>query len=358
MRPIVPLAALLLTLACSPDGGGGRARRDAGGGRDAGPTFDSGSRPDVPPSDGATMSCVADSYTAEESLAPVDIVWVVDNSGSMREEASLVQEQLNSFVMTIAAAGLDVHVVLITAPGFVTVPPPLGTDPTQFLRVEEDVQSNAGLQKLLSTFDRYRDFLRRTATMHFIAVTDDESDLSASEFQSQMSALLGRTFRFHSIVSPPGSSHPFGPITMDGCSGPRGEAADNGDQYWMLSALTGGRQLSICTPDWTPLFRELATAIAVPMALPCVYELPAPPAGEELDPLRVNVEYTPGGGGPSETIPNVGSYERCTAEGWYYEGEDPAAPERIVLCPNTCRRLELDGAGRVDLAVGCATLLI
>ncbi len=362
MRLIVLFSTFALPiLACSPNGDG-RVGRDAGG-RDAGLVFDSGSRPDVPPSDDASTSCVADSYAAEESVAPVDIVWVIDNSGSMSEEASLVQEQLNSFVSTIAAAGLDVHVVLITAPGFVTVPPPLGTDPTQFLRVEEDVQSNAALEKLLSTFDRYSEFLRRTAAMHIIAVTDDESEgLSAGEFMSQMSMLLARTYRFHSIVSPPvsppGSTHRVGPFSMDGCSGPRGDAAANGDQYWMLSALTGGRQLSICTLDWTPLFRELTTVIAVPMALPCVYRLPAPPAGEDLDPLRVNVEYTPGTGGPTETIPNVGSYDRCTSEGWYYEGEDPADPERIVLCPNTCHRLELDGDGRVDLAVGCATLLI
>ena len=365
LRSSCLFTSCLFLLACSAGGGGGRPGRDAGpgGGTDSGPStgVDAGPRPDVGPlPDTGGMECAAVSVMAEESIAPVDIVWIIDNSGSMSDEASLVQEQMNSFVSTISGAGLDVHVVVITAPGFVSVPPPLGTDPDQFLRIEEDVQSHDGLEKLVSTFDRYSDFLRRTATLHFIAVSDDESeDMTASTFMSQMTALLGRTFRFHSIVSPPGSMHAAGGFfDMEGCSGPRDDAAANGDEYWAVSSMTGGRQLSICTEDWSSLFRELSTAIAVPQALPCVYEIPAPPDGEELDPLKVNVEYTPGGGGPVETIPNVGMFSRCTGEGWYYEGEDPANPERIVLCPNTCRRLELDTTGRVDVALGCATLLI
>lgn len=353
MRAVFLLAFVLG--ACSPDGGG-RPGRD-GGGTDA--AFDTngtdiGPRPDS--NIDAPGECVADTYMAESALQPVDIVWIIDNSGSMSDEAGLVQEQMNEFVTTISGAGLDVHVVVITAPGFVNVPAPLGTDPSQFLRVEEDVQSHDGLQKLISTFGRYSSFLRPTAAMHFIAVTDDESDLGADSFQSQMTSMLARTWRLHSIVSPPGSTHSFGGFTMPGCSGPRDDAADNGDEYWEVSLDTGGRTLSICSEDWTSLFSELATSIAIPMTLPCVYELPPPPDGEELDPGFLNLRYTPGGGS-EETVPNVGSFDRCTGEGWYYEG-DPSDPERILLCPNTCRRLELDATGRVDIAVGCATVLI
>lgn len=355
------LCFALLLGACSPDTGGRPARDGGGGGIDA-PGFDSGPRPDtnidVPGSE-----CVADTFMAESALQPVDIVWIIDTSGSMGEESSLVQEQMNSFVSTITGAGLDVHVVLIAAPGEVVVPAPLGTDPTQFLHIPAVVSSNDSLDVLLANFAEVDAFLRRTAALHFIVVTDDESEpdddpnASASNFIATMSAMVARTFRWHSICSPPGSSGDcFFPGMECGCSGPRGDAPANGDVYWAISSMTGGRQLSICTPDWTPLFGELTTAIAIPMALPCVYDLPPPPPGEELDPGFVNIRYTPGGG-TEETIPNVGDFSRCTGEGWYYEG-DPADPDRILLCPNTCRRLELDAAGRVDLAVGCATVLI
>lgn len=308
------------------------------------------------PPDGGT--CEAISREAMTALQPVDIVWVVDNSGSMSEEADLIQTNINNFAAAFAGIGVDVHVVLITSSGFVEVPAPLGTDPSRFLRVPQDVQSSNSLERLVSLYPMYSSFLRRSAVMHFVSVTDDESDLGATSFMSMMMGLLGKNFRFHSIVSPPGSTHSLGGIgfSMDGCAGPHGEAADNGDVYWDLSGSTGGRQFSICSEDWSALFTDLATTVAIPMALPCVYDIPPAPDGMDFDPMRVNVVHTPTGGAPT-TIPFVGGFGGCTGEGWYYEG-DPASPERILVCPNTCRVFEDDISGRVDIQFGCATILI
>lgn len=355
---------LLCSMACSPLSGGTPARdtgtatdTDTSRPADMGAWIDSGGRRDTSLPDTGIMECDSVAVEAMESFAPIDIVWVVDNSGSMRGEADIVQANMNDFAATIAAAGLDIRVVLITAPGYVEVPPPLGTDPERFLRIGASVSSNAALQQLVATYPMYSDFLRPSANLHFIGVTDDESDLAGTAFQTMMEGTLGRTFRFHSIVSPPGSRHsPIGGFfEIDGCEGPNGSAADNGDQYWPLSMRTGGLQLSICTADWSRLFADLSRAIAVAETLPCVYEIPDPPEGEMFDPNRVNVTYTPGGGGAEQTFPNVGSPDRCSVDGWYYEG---TPPERIILCPNTCTRLEADMTGRVDIAFGCATLLL
>jgi len=364
MRALASTCTLLLAVACSPSG-----PRGPGGSRDAGPIapgtdtgpavlFDTGPPRDVgPPRDAGQCSSI--SVAADSAIAPVDIVWIIDNSGSMSGEAEIIQNNMNNFASTIVGAGLDVHVVVITAAGFVSVPPPLGTDPMQFLRVEEDVQSHNAFEKLISTFPRWQSFIRRGSQLHLVVTTDDESDMDAGTFQPMMQSMLGRTYRFHSIVSPPGSTHMAGGFfTMDGCSGPNGDAADNGDEYWSVSSMTGGGQYSICTADWSALFTDLSRAIAVPMALPCAYEIPEPPAGEEFDPLRVNVEYTRGDGSGTETIPNVGDFSRCTGEGWYYDGGTSEMPERILLCPNTCSRAESDLSGRIDVAFGCATLLI
>lgn len=352
---------VLLGLACSPEGGGRTPGRDSGvtstpNDGAVPPRPDVGPRPDT----GPIGSCDALNVRAEELLAPVDIVWIVDDSGSMSEEASLVQSQMNSFVTTISSAGLDVHVVLITAAGFISVPDPLGSDPDQFLRVEESVFSDEALEKLISTYPRWSDFLRRDSALHLIAVTDDESSLDGAEFVRQMQALAGRTFRLHAIASPPGSTHRpagFG-FEMDGCAGPNGEAADNGEEYWEASLATGGRQLDICSSDWSSLFRELATAVSVPTVLPCAYDIPEPPMGESFDPNLVNMEFTPGDGSPTTIIPNVGNFGRCGDEGgWYYEG-DPADPDRIVVCPSTCARFEAAPAASIEIALGCATVLI
>jgi len=312
----------------------------------------------TPPGDSGTGECAAVSVEAMTGFTPVDIVWVIDNSGSMSEEASLVQTNLNSFATAFASLGIDLHVVLITAPGYVEVPAPLGTDASRFLRVGASVGSHNSLDVLLSSFPMYSGFLRRSAVMHFIDVTDDESSMGPGAFVTAMQGMLGKNFRFHSIASPPGSTHsPFGlGITMDGCSGPSGDAADNGDNYWSLSSMTGGRTFSICSADWSGLFAELSTTLAVAMPLPCVYEVPAPPDGMSFDPMRVNIVHTLSDG-TNTTIPFVRDYTGCTDQGWYYEG-DPTDPDSIVVCPNTCRILESDTTGRVDVALGCATILI
>lgn len=376
------VAAFLLTAACSADGGH-RGARDSSTPPVDGST-DATGREDLPvfcrdgidndgdglgdcddpdcgflvecggtPPDGGT--CEAISREAMTALQPVDIVWVVDNSGSMSEEAGLIQTNLNNFATAFAGIGVDVHVVLITSGGFVEIPAPLGTDPARFLRVAQDVQSSNALERLVALYPMYSSFLRRSAVMHFVGVTDDESSLSAANFMSMTTGMLGKNFRFHSIVSPPGSTHsPLGiGFAMDGCAGPHGEAADNGEVYWELSGSTGGRQFSICAEDWSALFDDLATTVAIPMALPCVYDIPPAPDGMAFDPMRVNVVHTPTSGVPA-TIPFVESFGGCTGQGWYYEGD----AERILVCPNTCRLFEDDISGRVDIQFGCATILI
>ncbi len=324
--------------------------------------FDAGPQPDR-----GVMACEAIEYEAETGLAPVDIIWVIDNSGSMDGEARIVQDNMNTFAAAIAATSIDYHVVVMTRAGFVNVPAPLGTDTMRFRALNVDVQSNDGLADAVENFAMYSDFLRPTALTHFIFVTDDESDrMTASAFQMQMTMLLGHAFVAHSIVSPPGSRHcpsPFGCGGIipeaDGCTGPNGDAAENGDQYWALSGTTGGQRFSICTSDWSALFRTLAASIAVPMPLPCEFDIPAPPMGMMFDRMRVNVVFTPTGGAPT-TFRFVGTPTGADcpagADGWYYD--DPVAPTRIILCPSTCSRVTADETGRVDIALGCETLII
>ncbi|MEL6180847.1 MAG: hypothetical protein AAFS10_17945, partial [Myxococcota bacterium] len=48
------------------------------------------------------------------STNKVDILWVVDNSGSMCEEQASIREEANRFVQELADAGLDFQVAVIT----------------------------------------------------------------------------------------------------------------------------------------------------------------------------------------------------------------------------------------------------
>ena len=92
-------------------------------------------------------------------------------------------------------------------------------------------------------------------------------------------------------------------------------------------------------------------------ALPCVYQIPAPPDGRVLDFGLVNVEYTPGDGSDTITIPKVTSEAECPDDGnaWYYD--DEAAPTQIILCTATCDAIAVDLTAEVDIALGCQTIV-
>jgi len=318
---------------------------------DAGPGWDAG-----------FMGCVGMPFEAEEAFQPIDIVWVIDTSGSMSDEAERVQMNMVAFASAIGAAGIDWHVVMISTQAFVNVPASLADDP-RYLLVNRAVSSSEPMVALLDEYSTYEPHLRRRASTHFIAVTDDESSLAWESFRDQMRMRLGRNFVFHTISSevagPSSFMYPDGqPCSTSGGFPPEGAAAP-GVQYWEMSMATGGRQFSICTPAeaWTDLFSSLTAAIAIPVAIPCEYDIPEAPPGTDLDFMRVNVRYTPGSGAP-EVFPYVGMPDGadCSTGGWYYD--DFTNPTRIILCPNTCSPISTDAEGRVDVELGCETYII
>jgi hypothetical protein len=93
-----------------------------------------------PRTDAGFAGCDAITFDAETALAPLDIIWIIDNSGSMDGEARIIQDNLNSFVTAVEASGVeDYRVIVITQAGFVSVPPPLGTDAARFRFVDFNV---------------------------------------------------------------------------------------------------------------------------------------------------------------------------------------------------------------------------
>ncbi len=94
-------------------------------------------------------------------------------------------------------------------------------------------------------------------------------------------------------------------------------------------------------------------------SLPCEYALPSP-AGGVPDYRKLNVQHTLANG-TSATLPYVEDAAACnpTSGGWYYDA-DPAeggTPTKILVCPASCGTLKTDVTGRVDVVLGCATVL-
>jgi len=87
-------------------------------------------------------------------------------------------------------------------------------------------------------------------------------------------------------------------------------------------------------------------------ALPCEFTLPDKVADRSVAIDRVNVVYTKSSGGEKEIVPQAPG---CDTDGWEYD--DPQNPTKIVLCPSTCATLKADWNARLDIELGCQTII-
>ena len=104
--------------------------------------------------------------------------------------------------------------------------------------------------------------------------------------------------------------------------------------------------------DGTSLESALTQALASVRraAIPCEYGLPADVAAGRVSLAFVNVTYESAPGSARETIPQATD---CTGDGWAYRTVGNTTT--IVVCPSTCARVRSGEAGRIDVALGCAT---
>jgi hypothetical protein len=274
-----------------------------------------------------------------------------------------------------------------------------------YLYIEDDVGSRNALQRILARFPDYQSFLRPFAHVHYIIVTDDESnymgdtpDARASTFVTELDAVLGADYSIHAIASegevgdppcgptprpaqgvidccalyalafylaPPASGPPWNcemytaEVTRELCPRALASAAAPGVTYYRLAGLTGGVTQSICQDDWTPVFGSLKDAVVESAPLPCNYEIPAPPDGMVFDREKVNVKFTPTGVSSDTVEPfaNVASADACgDSQAWYYD--DPDSPGEVLLCPQLCDLVGSGEGGTVDVLFGCATVVL
>jgi hypothetical protein len=92
-------------------------------------------------------------------------------------------------------------------------------------------------------------------------------------------------------------------------------------------------------------------AISRTTVLACEFDVPENPDGGGVDLAKVNVTFTPGEG-DAERIPQTDG--DCDSEdGWQYS-DDYA---KIVLCGDTCTRVQADPEGEVTIELGCPTVV-
>lgn len=148
------------------------------------------------------------------------------------------------------------------------------------------------------------------------------------------------------------------------------EPAKYDPRFMAQLAVAGGTAAAGCNPDEvadasrmchfqiTPgggksasaLQQELSAAIDSirTQALSCEYPLEHVAGAGAVDPGRVNVVYTDGSGAES-VLPE------SATDGWSYD--DPANPHEVILRGATCDRVKADRNGKVDIVLGCETVL-
>ena len=339
-------------------------------------------------STGGGSSCVADSAAAKLEREPVDIILVVDTSNSMNAASTSVEANINTqFAAALTQGQLDYRVIAIAdyGPGSkLCVDPPLGGAPcapqppatpantTNFFQYSRSTGSSGFLGNVLSSFNApdphgaapggWSDWLRAEALKVFVSFSDTEvgSDVGSAQFDQQLLALSpkhfgdenNRNYVFHSIIGLGQNSPktapwlPGDPLVKKGCTGYGGVGP--GIAHQQLSILTGGLRFPICEfSGFDAVFQQVAKDVINVAPIACTLPFPEPPAGTQLDPNTLELDYTPGGGAPAQSFKQVKGPADCSATAFYVENQ------QIQLCPDTCTTVQSDSQASLDIRSGC-----
>jgi hypothetical protein len=86
----------------------------------------------------------------------------------------------------------------------------------------------------------------------------------------------------------------------------------------------------------------------------CDFPLPTPTGGADLDPTRVNIDFT--NQGTTTNLYQVANAAACGSDGgWYYDVPPPGTPTKIFACPTSCDIFQKTVGGSVSVVLGCVT---
>ncbi len=232
----------------------------------------------------------------QEEIKVLDILWVVDDSGSMNPFQQNLANNVSDFLNVFLLSGADFHMGVITTTwynfsDFVDSSTP---NATAVLANElmtgvtgsghEKGLEMAKLSLSVGSAQPGGSFFRDDATLVIIFVSD-EPDFSYDPLLSYTS--------FFDNLKPPGDFIPIAVIgdVPSGCSitwanGTR--AADPGYGYWDLVQYYNSNWFSICAADWGTQMQQIANEISSRRS----FELEKPDPIEDTIEVKVNGQIT------------------------------------------------------------------
>lgn len=194
----------------------------------------------------------------QNETTDVDILFVIDNSGSMGSNQSSFKSNFSSFISVFAAAGVDYRIAFITtdSPDFVDgiIVTPADPDPVTTVNgiVDNIGTRGSAMEKGLEQSYKStstgpaapgRAFFREDAKLVVIYVSD-EPDRGTTMTPTE------HINHFRSLKSDPRLviAHAVAGDYPSGCTANGG--AEFGDRYYDVVGGLGGTFLSICSDDW------------------------------------------------------------------------------------------------------------
>ena len=261
----------------------------------------------------------------QEEIPILDVLWVIDNSGSMNQFQTNLSTNISSFMHAFAATGADYNMAVITTDSYTfgTILTPMTPNVEQALSglVMTGV-SGAGMEMglemsfmALSTATSAGpggSFFRTDSTLIVIYVSD-EPDWSSP---------WGSYTSFFDSIKPTGRFIPYGVIAdvPNGCQYTMFNGAlrslSPGYGYWDIIDYYGGSWYSICAADWGVQLQGLAGEVTGRR----MFQL------DEPDPIGETIEVTVNG-----QVTTDWEYDEVTNSVAFAEGHIPEAGQTITI---------------------------
>lgn len=383
-----------LLFACKPSSEGitpGDPESDDGAGAGDATTSTTGSGFDSPGEGGAGgNTCAASTVDAELAKKPIDLILMVDTSGSMSPASNAVEQNINDNLAAILEqSGLDYRVIVMAGYGAgaelcvgpplggadCASPPPLPANTARFFHYDKPSGSGSILEAIIAWYSAPDDsgaapngfsgWLRPDSQKVFLIFSDTESTSNATSvgdtFDANLLALdpesFGtadeRKYTFHSIIglhqSTPATAPwlPTDPLVSGTCSG-LGDDLGSGKAVQQVSILSGGLRFPVCQYGaFDVVFQTIADSVVEQSVLACDIPLPEAPAGETIDPATIAVDFTPSMGNTAVSFHQVPDLSECEADAFYIDGDT------IILCPDACGAVQGDAMAKLDVRYGC-----
>jgi len=220
--------------------------------------------------DGDYEKWVTDEFDQDETV-DVDILFVIDNSGSMSSNQTNFKSNFSSFISVFATAGIDYHIAFITTDSeeFVdgVIITPADPDPISTVNTIVDNIGTRGSTQEAGLYYSYLStssgnpagrggaFLRDAAKLVVIYVSD-EPDFSSYKDPSMSESDYVNHLRSLKSSSNLIAAHAVAGDYPSGCTSNGG--AQFGDGYYDVVTSLGGSFLSICAADWGSSMDTLA----------------------------------------------------------------------------------------------------